>query len=82
MPHRRGINDKIGKYAAQIANLKKCFYEFKRLDRYIQSVVDSQMRTILTLRYIQNLSWKKIAYTIDKYDEKYPRKKHNSFLKS
>lgn len=89
LPSGRGISDKIGNYAAQIAdlkglldlNLKKCFYELNRLDRYIQSVDDSQMRTILTLRYIQGLSWQKIAYAIGEYDEQYPRRKHNSFLK-
>lgn len=43
LPSGRGISDKIGNYAAQIAdlkslldlNLKKCFYELNRLDRYI-----------------------------------------------
>ena len=89
LPSGRGISDKIGNYAAQIAdlkglldlNLKKCFYELNRLERFIQSVEDSQMRTILTLRYIKGLSWQRIAYAIGEYDEQYPRRKHNSFLK-
>ncbi len=88
LPSGKGISDKIGNYVTEIAdlksildlNLKKCFYELNRLDRYIQSVEDSQMRMILTLRYIQGLSWQKIAYAIGEYDEQYPRRKHNNFL--
>ena len=46
LPSGKGISDKIGNYAAQIAdlkalldlNLKKCFYEFNRLNRYIEEV--------------------------------------------
>ena len=89
MPHGMGINDKISKYAAQIAdlkglldlNLKKCFYELNRINRFIESVEDSEMRMILTLRYIQNLSWQKVAFAIGEYDEQYPRRRHNTFLK-
>ena len=88
LPSGKGISDKIGNYAAQIADLKallalylkKCFYELNRLDRFIQSVEDSQMRIILTLRYVQGFSWQKIAYAIGEHDEQYPRRKHNSFL--
>ena len=90
LPTGKGISDKIGNYAAQIAdlkalldlNLKKCFYELNRIDRFIQSVEDSQIRIILTLRYIQGLSWQKIAYAIGEHDEQYPRRKHNTFLRN
>ena len=89
-PHGTGINDKIGNYAAQIVdlkglldlNLKKCFYELNRLDRYIQSVDDSEMRIILTLRYSQGLSWQQIAELMGTLgDGSTERKKHNRFLK-
>ena len=90
LPTGKGISDKIGNYAAQIAdlkalldlNLKKCFYELNRIDRFIQSVEDSQIRIILTLRYIQGLSWQKIAYAIGEHDEQYPRRKHNAFFRN
>ena len=39
------------------------------------------MRMILTLRYIQGLTWQKIAYAIGEYDEQYRRRKHNAFFK-
>ncbi len=72
LPHGTGINDKIGNYAAQIAdlkslldlNLKKCFYELNRLDRYIQSVDDPLTRQIMMYRFISGYSWRKIAFQI------------------
>lgn len=88
LPNGNGVSDKVANYAAQIAdlkglldlNLKKCFYELNRLDRFISSVKDSEMRTILMLRYIQNLSWQKVAFAIGEYDGQYLRRKHNNFL--
>ncbi len=88
MPRPQAINDKIGKYTVQIADLKaeleikayRCYREFLRLNRYIEGVEDRQMRMILALRYIQGLTWRQIAYKIGKNDEQYPRKKHNAFL--
>jgi hypothetical protein len=89
MPHASGISDKVGRYAAEIAdlkelldlNLKKCFYELNRLNRYIESIENSEMRMILSLRYINGLSWQQVAFSIGEHDEQYPRRKHNKFLK-
>lgn len=89
MPRASGVADKLANYTAEIAdlkslldlNLKKCFYELNRLNRYIQSVDDSEMRMILALRYVNGLSWQQIAYSIGESDEQYPRRKHNKFLK-
>lgn len=72
LPSGNGVSDKIGDYAAQIAdlkalldlNLKKCFYELNRLDRFIQSVEDPLLRQILTCRFVNGYSWRKIACTI------------------
>lgn len=90
LPNGQGVSDKIGSYATEIAdlkalmdlNLKKCFYELNRLDRFIQSVEDSEMRIILTLRYSQGLSWQQIAQNMGVIgDGSTERKKHNRFLK-
>lgn len=89
LPNGQGISDKIGSYATEIAdlkalidlNLKKCFYELNRINRFIDSIQDSKMRMILMLRYVQNLSWQKVAFAIGEHDEQYPRRKHNAFLK-
>lgn len=90
MPSGAGVADKIGNYAAEIADLKgiidanisRCFYELNRLNRYIASVDDSQMRLILSLRYVNGLSWQQVAFSMGETDESYPRRKHNSFLKA
>ena len=64
------------KELSQLYYLKK---EIKEQQRRI-TVEDSQMRIILTLRYVQGFSWQKIAYAIGEHDEQYPRRKHNAFL--
>lgn len=89
LPKNRGVTDKLSNYVAEIVdlkglidlNIKKCFYELNRLNRYINTVDDSQMRLILSLRYINGLSWIQIAFSIGEHDEQYPRRKHNEFLK-
>lgn len=89
MPHVTGVSDKVGKYAAEIAdlkelldlNLRKCFYELNRLNRYIASIEDSEMRLIMALRYVNGLSWQQVAFSIGEHDEQYPRRKHNKYLK-
>ena len=90
MPKAHGVSDKLAKCAVEIAdlkalmdlNLKKCFYELNRLNRYINSIDDSQIRIILALRYINGLTWMQIAFSIGAHDEQYPRRKHNKFLKN
>ena len=72
LPHGTGINDKIGNYAAQIADLKvlldlslkKCFYELNRLDRYIQSVNDPLVRQIILYLFENHMSWRQIERSI------------------
>lgn len=90
MPHGSGISDKIGEYAAEIAdlkglldlNIKKCFYELNRINRYINSIEDSEMRMILSLRYINGLSWEQVASSISSYaTENSVRMRHNRYLR-
>ncbi len=72
MPKNKGITDKLADYVAEIADLKglidlnirKCFYELNRLNRYINTIDDSQMRMIFSLRYINGLCWQQIAHSI------------------
>ena len=72
LPSGKGISDKIGNYAAQIAdlkalldlNLKKCFYEFNRLNRYIEEVEEPLIKQIMICRFVNGYSWRKIAYTV------------------
>lgn len=62
-------------------NKEKCIYEYNRLNCYISSVDDSEMRQILTLRYVNGLSWQQVAFSIGYQDESVPRKRHDRFLK-
>lgn len=72
LPWGSGVSDKVGEYAAEIADLRalielsiqKCWYEFNRLNRYIATIEDSQMRQILSLRYVNGMSWTQVAFSI------------------
>lgn len=90
MPHGSGVSDKVGDYAAEIAdlkelldlNLKKCFYELNRLNRYIESIENSEIRMILSFRYINGLCWEQVAANISPYASgDSVRKAHDRFLK-
>lgn len=72
MPRSKGISDKVANYVGEIAdlkclidlNIKKCFFELNRLNRYIETIPDSQVRMILSLRYINGLNWNQISASI------------------
>ena len=89
MPIVPGFGDKTARYAIEImelkevieCNMRRCMIEYNRLIRFISSVEDSQMRQILTLRYVNGMTWQRIAMEIGETDESYPRRKHNKFLK-
>lgn len=65
MPHAPGVTDKVGEYAAEIADLRgiieakhqQCLYERSRLERYISSIDDSLLRQIFTYRFVNGLPW-------------------------
>lgn len=71
LPHSKDVSDRVGKCAAQTAdlkclldlNLKKSFFELNRLTEYIQSVNDSLVRQIMTYRYIYGFNWQKTAFS-------------------
>ena len=54
--------------------------EYNRLTRYIYNITDSEMRQIMSLRYIDGLGWHQVARHIGEHDEAYPRHKHNRWL--
>ena len=90
LTNKTEVIDMVGKYAVEIAdlkrlldlNLKKRFYELVRLNKFIESIEDSEIRTILMLRYAQGLSWQQIAKDMGVIgDGSTERKKHNRFLK-
>lgn len=64
-----GIKDRTGETAVEIEELRniladkqyKALMERNKLEQYIASVDDSYMRQILTLRFVDGNSWKKVA---------------------
>lgn len=71
LPHVGGLSDKTA-IAAQIADSKAIIeakialsvVEYNRLNRYINSVEDSLTRQILSLRFVNGLSWNQVAASI------------------
>ncbi len=69
LPHATGTVDKVGTYAAEIADLqgiieakhKQCLYERNRLERYISNIENSFLRQIFTYRFINGLPWEQVA---------------------
>lgn len=70
MPRAPGFNGgKIENIVPEIIDLKaiiaakrqQCIYERNRLERFIAEVPDSLTRQIMTLRYIDRMSWVQVA---------------------
>lgn len=91
MPSSGGCGDKIGDCASAAEDLKMllqrrkadCERERLRLETYIAGVQDSQMRMILRLRYVNDLTWVAIAIEIGGNNTADGvRMMHNRFLRS
>lgn len=91
LPHVGGVSDKIGDLAILIAEqrdlidlkVRQSVIEYNRLNRYIAAVDDAQMRMILSLRYVNGLSWQQVAISIgDAGDGSTQRKQHDAFLRN
>ena len=91
LPWGSGVPDKVGACAAEIADLRalielsiqKCWYELNRLNRYIATIEDSQMRQILSLRYVNGMSWTQVAFSIGGGNTADGvRKRHDRFLQT
>lgn len=88
MPHGSGTSDKIGKTAAEIADIKaliqlkiqEYWHEYNRLTRYINDIDDSLIRQIMTLRYINGMTWNAVADTIGGNTDDSVRKMHDRYL--
>lgn len=62
--------------------LEKRLDETERLFAFIEQVEDSEMRMLLTKRFVEQKSWQSIAFEMGAYDESVPRKKVQRFLRS
>lgn len=43
------------------AKVQACIAEYNRINRYIASIDNSSMRQVLTLRFVDGLSWNQVA---------------------
>jgi len=76
-------SDELDRYRARIReNYDRCARLLGDMQEYINSIDDSETRRIFTLHYINGWSWQKVAFGVNGYDESYPRKKHDRYLKA
>lgn len=69
LPHGTETKDKVGNTVADIADIKailelkrqEYYHQYNCLTRYIESIDDSQLRQIMTLRYIKLKKWNEVA---------------------
>ena len=69
MPHGSGYENIMEQKIAAIADLEglicakmtQCIYERNRLERYIADIPDSLTRQIFALRFINGMSWVRVA---------------------
>ena len=84
MPRSGRIADKTGEMAALVADIEVmlkdrkywCLHMRKKIERFIDSIDDSETRTIVRLRAIDNLSWQDIAIKLGKSDKAYPKRRY------
>lgn len=77
MPHGTGISDNVSKLATQRAELhelislkvKECMIARTRIERYINSIDDSEIRMILRLYHINGMTWTEISANMIPLDE-------------
>ena len=70
IPAYRGITDRVAEYAPQIAGLKTliqnnirwCLNLQYRIESYIESIEESEIRQIFRLRYLEGKTWRQIAF--------------------
>ena len=72
---------KIMEYSDEIDKKIKELYESKfAAERYIQTIGDPILRTVLRMRFLDFYSWGKIAYKIGSYNEATPRRMVDRFF--
>lgn len=63
--------------------LKQCFDTMDKLNEFIESIPDSELRMIFSLRYINNMPWQALAWHLGfDGDGSTERKKHDRYLAS
>ena len=72
IPACKGITDRVAEYAPQIAHLKtliqnnirwRLHLQYK-IEAFIESIEESEIRQIFRLRYLEGKTWKQIAFAM------------------
>lgn len=84
MEKREELEQEVKKLESLIGkHIARTLRETRRLERLIDRVPDSEMRSILTLRYEEGMTWGQVARRMGGYyTADYARKKHDRFLES
>lgn len=88
MPRGGEISDNVSKLATQRAELhrlvslklEECMIARVRIERYIDSVEDSEIRLILRLRHINGLSWTDMSTELN-YSERHMQRLYKEYFK-
>lgn len=75
------VADIIDLQAIISAKKQQCYYEQKRLERYISSIPDSQIRLLFTLRFVECKSWVQIAKRVKGVSPDSARMTVNRYIK-
>lgn len=92
MPHApHGVNRRAEELAAEIVDLQaiiaarriQCIHERARLERWISGIPDSLTRQIFQLRFVESLSWTRVAERLgDTFTEYAVKQRCYRYLKS
>ncbi len=83
-----GEDDTLGRLASEIVylkqliadNMKRAICELLRLEEFIRSIEDSDLRIIFKERYMKCKSWRSISLLLGDGDEQLPRRRHDRYL--
>lgn len=89
MPRGTDVADRVGTYAAMLAELRDkiaegeraCLAQIIELEGWINAIEDSETRQIMEMRYIRGWTWQRIATAIKYSDEATPRKKAERYMR-
>lgn len=81
--------DRVSEYGSELADLRTRIEKMRQesmdelafLYAFIDDIPDPILRQIFIRRYIDGMSWLKVAQTTGRYDEQVPRKMHNAYLR-
>ncbi|MBS4959290.1 MAG: hypothetical protein KHZ62_00520 [Clostridiales bacterium] len=90
MPAGTDFRDMTGEIAAEIAdlekkvqkNIRRCLEEIKRLEEFIATVEESELRLMLRYRYVEGKTWQQTAFAMGYADESVPRKRFQRWMRT